>query len=42
MGRLATALADALKSGDAGASLAAFGALGRDGCGGCHGKYQRQ
>jgi len=42
MGKLAATLADALKSGDAAASLAAFGALGKDGCGGCHGKYQRQ
>jgi len=42
MGKLATALADALKSGDPAASLAAFAALGKDGCGGCHGSYQRQ
>jgi cytochrome c556 len=42
MGKLAAALADALKSGDPAASLAAFGALGKDGCGGCHGSYQRQ
>ena len=40
MGALATKLADALKSGDAAASLAAFGAVGKDGCGGCHGAYR--
>ena len=40
MGQLAAALADALKSGDAAASLTAFGNLGKDGCGGCHGTYQ--
>jgi len=36
----ATKLADALKSGDAAASLAAFGAVGKDGCGACHGAYR--
>ena len=41
MGALATALADALKGGDAAKALAAFGALGKDGCGGCHGSYRR-
>jgi cytochrome c556 len=41
MGMLATALADALKEGDAGKALAAFGAIGKDGCGGCHGAYRR-
>jgi len=40
LGTTATALADALKSGDAAASLAAFGAVGKDGCGGCHGAYR--
>lgn len=40
MGGLATALADALKEGDPAKSMAAFGALGKDGCGGCHGSYQ--
>ena len=40
MGMTATKLADALKSGDAAASLAAFGAVGKDGCGGCHGTYR--
>jgi cytochrome c556 len=40
MGALTTKLADALKSGDAAASLAAFGAVGKDGCGGCHGSYR--
>ena len=42
MGSLAAALADALKEGDAAKSMAAFAALGKDGCGGCHGTYQRQ
>ena len=42
MGQLATALADSLKEGDAAKAMAAFGALGKDGCGGCHGSYQRQ
>jgi cytochrome c556 len=42
MGKLAATLADALKSGDPAASLAAFATLGKDGCGGCHGSYQRQ
>lgn len=41
MGALATALADALKEGDAAKAMAAFGALGKDGCGGCHGGYRR-
>jgi cytochrome c556 len=36
----ATKLADALKTGDAAASLAAFGAVGKDGCGNCHGTYR--
>ena len=40
MGKLAAALADALKSGDAAASMAAFANLGKEGCGGCHGTYQ--
>ena len=40
MGATATKLADALKSGDAAASLAAFGEVGKDGCGGCHGAYR--
>ena len=42
MGSLAAALADALKEGDGAKSMAAFAALGKDGCGGCHGTYQRQ
>ena len=40
MGATATKLADALKSGDAAASLAAFGVVGKDGCGGGHGAYR--
>ena len=40
LGATATKLADALKSGDAAASLAAFGEVGKDGCGGCHGAYR--
>ena len=40
MGTLAGTLADALKSGDPAASLAAFGAIGKEGCGGCHGTYR--
>jgi cytochrome c556 len=36
----ATKLADALKSGDAAASLAAFGVVGKEGCGACHGAYR--
>ena len=43
MGQRATALADALKSGEAGAAataLAAFGELGKEGCGNCHGTYR--
>jgi len=40
MGAAATKLADALKSGDAAASLAAFGAVGKDGCAGCHDAYR--
>jgi len=36
----ATKLADALKSGDAAASLAAFGEVGKEGCGTCHGAYR--
>ena len=41
MGAAAAKLADALKSGDPAASLAAFGAVGKEGCGGCHGAYRR-
>jgi cytochrome c556 len=40
LGTTAAKLADALKSGDAAASLAAFGAVGKDGCGACHGAYR--
>lgn len=35
-GELATALAQAAQGGDPKATLAAFAALGRQGCGGCH------
>lgn len=40
MGPLAAALGDALKAGDAAAAMTAFAALGKDGCGGCHGPYR--
>ncbi|HEY7609919.1 MAG TPA: cytochrome c [Alphaproteobacteria bacterium] len=40
LGAAAAKLADALKSGDPAASLAAFGEVGKDGCGGCHGTYR--
>jgi cytochrome c556 len=39
---LAEALAQALESGDAAASLAAFQALGKDGCGGCHTTFRKK
>jgi cytochrome c556 len=38
---LAMALSAAAKSGDEAAALAAFGALGKDGCGGCHATFQK-
>ncbi len=37
---LAATLADALKEGDPAKALAAFGATGKEGCGGCHGTYR--
>jgi cytochrome c556 len=40
LGATATKLADALKGGDPAAALAAFGAVGKDGCGACHGAYR--
>lgn len=40
LGAAATKLANALKSGDPAASLAAFGEVGKDGCGACHGAYR--
>jgi cytochrome c556 len=40
MGATATKLAEALKSGDAAAALAAFGEVGKDGCTGCHNTYR--
>lgn len=40
MGGLAKSLGEALKSGDAGKAMAAFGVLGKEGCGGCHGDYR--
>jgi cytochrome c556 len=36
----ATALSAALKSGDAGKALPAFAAMGKEGCGGCHGEFK--
>ena len=36
----ATALAAALNSGDAGKALPAFAAMGKQGCGGCHGDFK--
>jgi cytochrome c556 len=39
---LAGLLADALESGDATASLAAFQALGKEGCGGCHETFRKK
>jgi cytochrome c556 len=42
MGELATKLEAAANSGDQAATLAAFGALGKDGCGGCHETYRKK
>jgi cytochrome c556 len=39
---LATKVAEAAKGGDAQATLAAFGALGKNGCGGCHETYRQK
>jgi len=39
---LAAALVKAAESGDQAAALAAFGALGKDGCGGCHGVFRKK
>ena len=39
---LATALAETSKGGDAQATLAAFGAMGKQGCGGCHGEFRKK
>lgn len=39
---LAAALVKAAESGDNAAALAAFGALGKDGCGGCHGTFRKK
>jgi cytochrome c556 len=39
---LAEKLAEALEGGDVGASLAAFQALGKEGCGGCHETYRKK
>lgn len=41
MGDLAMALDAAAKSGDAAAATAAFAALGKDGCGGCHSTFRK-
>ena len=42
MGELAAKLEAAAQSGDQAATLAAFGALGKDGCGGCHEIYRKK
>ena len=39
---LAKRLADAARSGDRQATLAAFGAMGKNGCGGCHETYRQK
>jgi cytochrome c556 len=39
---LAQKLADTAKGGDAQATLAAFGALGKEGCGGCHQNFRKR
>ncbi|HMR32193.1 MAG TPA: cytochrome c [Geminicoccus sp.] len=41
MGELAAKLEAAAKSGDQAAAMAAFAALGRDGCGGCHSTFRK-
>ncbi|MEZ5825219.1 MAG: cytochrome c [Geminicoccaceae bacterium] len=38
----ATALAETARGGDAQATLAAFGAMGKQGCGGCHGEFRKK
>jgi cytochrome c556 len=42
MGELAGKLEQAAASGDQSATLAAFGALGKDGCGGCHEVFRQK
>ena len=42
MGELAAKLEQAAASGDEAATLAAFGALGKDGCGGCHETFRKK
>ena len=39
---LAEKLAEAAQGGEAQATLAAFGALGKDGCGGCHQTFRKK
>ena len=39
---LAQKLAETAKGGDAKATLAAFGALGKEGCGGCHETFRKK
>jgi cytochrome c556 len=39
---LAQKLADTAKGGDPKATLAAFGALGKEGCGGCHENFKKR
>jgi|SRR4051812_24974295 cytochrome c556 len=41
-GQLAGKLADALNSGDQQAAMAAFAALGKEGCGGCHTDFRKK
>ena len=42
MGELATKLETAAASGDQAATLAAFGELGKNGCGGCHETFRKK
>ena len=39
---LARKLAETARGGDAKATLAAFGALGKEGCGGCHETFRKK
>ena len=42
MGELAAKLETAAASGDQAATLAAFAALGKNGCGGCHEMFRKK
>ena len=42
LGDKAAALETAIASGDAGAAAAAFGDLGKNGCGGCHSRFREK